>query len=125
MTGKNLTRGPRVARVIFRAHQELIQAELDQGWSALAIFERHREKLASISYRQFVRYANSLRRGKPRPEPSPPPAPEAVPPQPTEETSYARHQPPSPGRTFTHSGRLKEGDAERLLGPLAGKLGLK
>lgn len=55
-----------VARVVFRANQATIEDELNQGWTAKSIYERHADKLASkISYPQFARYVRALRPEKP------------------------------------------------------------
>jgi hypothetical protein len=35
-------------------------------WSALAIYERHKEELSTISYRQFLRYVSEWRPPKPK-----------------------------------------------------------
>jgi hypothetical protein len=54
-------KGPAVARVTFIRHQPVIEAEFRAGWSALAIYERHQDKLSTISYRQFLRYIAAWR----------------------------------------------------------------
>lgn len=45
-----------LSRVTFRANRETVRDELEQGWTAKAIFERHRDKLGTMSYRQFMRH---------------------------------------------------------------------
>jgi hypothetical protein len=55
-------RKPRgTARVAFRANLEIIRAELEQGWPARAIYDRHIATLDVMSYRQFARYVSALR----------------------------------------------------------------
>ncbi|MGI4943957.1 MAG: TraK family protein, partial [Janthinobacterium lividum] len=92
-SGERKVRG--TARVAFIAHLDTITAELGQGHTAQAIYERHQAKLGnSISYQQFARYVRQLRedgmvqsplsRSAPRPlspakPPPPPPAPEPKP----------------------------------------------
>src|SRR5271166_4478643 len=50
------------ARVAFIAHLDTITAELAQGYTALAVYQRHQAKLGgSISYQQFARYVRQLR----------------------------------------------------------------
>lgn len=41
----------------------VIRRELEQGWSAKAIFQRHADKLTAISYPQFLRYIHQLKSG--------------------------------------------------------------
>jgi hypothetical protein len=48
-----------LARVTFRANANVIRNELEQGWTAKAIFDRHHATLGTMSYRQFI--ATSLR----------------------------------------------------------------
>jgi Family of unknown function (DUF5338) len=62
-----------LARVEFRALQPTIETELNAGWTAKAIYERHAEKLTNISYPQFVRYCRRLREAS---QPATPPTPE-------------------------------------------------
>jgi hypothetical protein len=45
-----------LARVTFRANAAMIRTELEQGWTAKAIFERHHAKFGTMSYRQFLRH---------------------------------------------------------------------
>lgn len=52
-----------IARVSFRANLETIRAELDQGWPAKAVFDRHIAGLDVMSYRQFSRYVRQLKDG--------------------------------------------------------------
>jgi hypothetical protein len=54
-------KGPAIARVTFIRHQATIEKEFRDGWSALAIYERHKEELSTISYRQFLRYVSAWR----------------------------------------------------------------
>jgi hypothetical protein len=62
-------RGPAIARVTFRRHQAVVEQEFREGWSALAIYERHKDELSpTISYRQFLRYVSEWRPEKPKPE---------------------------------------------------------
>jgi hypothetical protein len=56
---KNPIRG--LARVAFRALQPTIETELNEGWTAKAIYTRHSEKLQAISYTQFARYCRQLK----------------------------------------------------------------
>jgi hypothetical protein len=61
-------RGPAIARVTFRRHQAVVEQEFREGWSALAIYERHKAELSpTISYRQFLRYVSVWRPEKPNP----------------------------------------------------------
>jgi hypothetical protein len=50
-----------MARVAFRALQPTIEAELKEGWTAKAIYNRHSDKLTTISYPQFARYCRLLK----------------------------------------------------------------
>ena len=52
-----------IARVSFRANLETIRTELDQGWPAKAVFDRHIAGLDVMSYRQFSRYVRQLKDG--------------------------------------------------------------
>jgi hypothetical protein len=54
-------KGPAIARVTFIRHQAVIEQEFREGWSALAIYERHKAELSTISYRQFLRYVSVWR----------------------------------------------------------------
>ena len=54
---------PGIARVAFIAHVAVIRSELEQGWSAKAIYQRHADKFTAISYPQFVRYVRQLKSG--------------------------------------------------------------
>ena len=110
------------ARVTFRAHIALVRTELDQGYTAKAIFDRHNTKLGSMSYRQFLRHIGREITGTssapPVPQAAPIPVP-ALPSKPTPATgnpSHARHE-PTARPTFVHDGRTKEGEPEKLFGP--------
>ena len=47
----------------------MVEQEFREGWSALAIYDRHKDELsATISYRQFLRYVSEWRPKKPKPE---------------------------------------------------------
>lgn len=87
--------GHAVARVAFTANRAMVKQALDEGWSARAIYELNREKLAGISYRHFLRYVNEMR-------PPPPAASRAVsapsspPPTTNQGTPDARHEPSQP-----------------------------
>ncbi len=59
-----------IARVSFRANLETIRAELDQGWPAKAVFDRHIAGLDVMSYRQFSRYVRQLKDGSDFEEPT-------------------------------------------------------
>jgi hypothetical protein len=50
-----------LARVTFRALQPTIETELAAGWTAKAIYDRHADKLTTISYTQFARYCRQLK----------------------------------------------------------------
>ena len=50
-----------LARVTFRALQPTIETELKAGWTAKAIYDRHSDKLTTISYPQFARYCRPLK----------------------------------------------------------------
>ncbi len=110
------------ARVTFRAHIALVRTELDQGHTAKAIFDRHKTKLGSMSYRQFLRHIEREITGtssapvvqQAAPVPVPPPPPNPIPA--TENPSHARHEPDA-RPTFVHDGRTKEGEPEKLFGP--------
>ncbi len=110
------------ARVTFRAHIALVRTELDQGHTAKAIYDRHKTKLGSMSYRQFLRHIGREITGTSRPSPvpqaadipDPPPPPKPVPA--TRNPSHARHEPDA-RPTFVHDGRTKEGEPEKLFGP--------
>jgi hypothetical protein len=54
-------KGHAVARVTFIRHRATIEAEFRDGWSALAIYERHKADFSTISYRQFLRYVSPWR----------------------------------------------------------------
>src|SRR5271166_5411381 len=107
------------ARVAFIAHLDTITAELAQGHTALAVYQRHQAKLGgAISYQQFARYVRQLRedgvvksplgrpaspppRSAPRatspPSPLPPaPKPQPAPVTPPEGSANARHEPARP-----------------------------
>jgi hypothetical protein len=43
-----------LARITLRANADTVRAELKEGWTARAIFERHHAKLGTMTYRQFV-----------------------------------------------------------------------
>ncbi len=129
-SGERKVRG--TARVAFIAHLDTITAELGQGHTAQAIYERHQAKLGnSISYQQFARYVRQLREdgvvqsplSRPAPRPSSPakssPAIEPKPQTTAELTtegppSHARHEPRA--RTFTFDGNPKQDDKSRLIG---------
>jgi len=107
-----------LARVVFRANLATIRIELDQGWTAKAIFERHHAKLGAMSYRQFCRYvADELDRAgpswaaQPAVEPARPPPPPCTSPQ---GSADAGHQ--QPPRSFEHDPVERPGDYERLFG---------
>lgn len=110
------------ARVTFRAHIALIRTELEQGHTAKSIYERHKTKLGSMSYRQLLRHIGreitGLSSVPPAPEvaTTPPPLTSSKPIPATETSPHARHE-PTAKRTFVHDGRTKEGEAERLFGP--------
>lgn len=132
-SGERKVRG--TARVAFIAHLDTITAELGQGHTAQAIYERHQVKLGnSISYQQFARYVRQLRedgmvqsplsRSAPRPLSPAKPPPPPLPPEPKPQTSaqltpegpppHARHEPRA--RTFTFDGNPKQDDKSRLIG---------
>ena len=139
MVEKSLTRTKRgIARVTFIAHLAVIRSELEQGWTAKAIYERHPDKLGAMSYPQFARYVRQLKEGaglgaaiKAVYSPAtgrfsdPPPA---EPSQDGPATShsqegpdaYAGQQPASsgrrPARTFRYDPQERPGDYERLFG---------
>jgi hypothetical protein len=131
------------ARVAFIAHLNTITAALEQGYTALAIYQRHQAKLGSaISYPQFARYVRHLREdgvvtpplGLPAAGPSPTervkgvpnqppfPSPKPAPPVTTaaksspaaEEPTHARHEPRP--RTFVYDGNPRQDDKARLIG---------
>ena len=98
-------KGPVVARVTFIRHQAMLEKEFREGWSALAIYERHKEELSTISYRQFLRYAAAWRAAPPaQPQPrqrrsvaSPPPSTRkpVVEPPPEEDDEFQSTPPPT------------------------------
>ena len=120
-----------LARVTFRANAAMIRTELEQGWTAKAIFERHHAKLGTMSYRQFLRHiaqelgpdvGRSLVARSPPPRGDPTPAlpaaaepPAAIAPSPSPQgKDRAGHQPPSRG--FNHDPLERPDDRRRLLG---------
>jgi len=119
-----------LARVTFRANAAMIRTELEQGWTAKAIFERHHAKLGTMSYRQFLRHIaqelgpdvgrSLVARGPPRRGEPPPPLPSAAEPPPAapspspQGTDRAGHQPASRG--FNHDPIERPDDRRRLLG---------
>ena len=110
------------ARVTFRAHIALVRTELDQGYTAKAIFDRHNAKLGSMSYRQFLRHIGREITGTssaplvPQAAPVPISPPPAKPIPATRNPPHAGHE-PAARPTFVHDGRTKEGEAEKLFGP--------
>ncbi len=133
LSGERKVRG--TARVAFIAHLDTITAELGQGHTAQAIYERHQTKLGnSISYQQFARYVRQLRedgvvqspfsRSVPRPSSPAKPLPPSPALEPKPQTSaqlttegpplHARHEPRV--RTFTFDGNPKQDDKSRLIG---------
>lgn len=55
-----------LARVTFITNLDLIRRELEQGWTAQAIYDRHPELFGgAISYAHFARYAAQVRGGLP------------------------------------------------------------
>jgi hypothetical protein len=121
-----------LARVTFRANAAMIRTELEQGWTAKAIFERHHAKLGTMSYRQFLRHiaqelgpdvGRSLvaRSPPPRGDPPPPPLPAAADPpaaaapSPSPQGQHrAGHEPANRG--FNHDPLERPDDRRRLLG---------
>ncbi len=115
---------PGTARVAFIAHLDTIKAELEQGYTAQAIYKRHEAKLAgSISYPQFTRYARQLREDgvappvgrAARPASRALPVALPAPPPPEKGSSDARHEPAAP-RTFTYDGNPSAADDELIFG---------
>jgi hypothetical protein len=116
-----------LARVTFRANADTVRAELEQGWTARAIFLRHHAKLGTMSYRQFVRHivqelghdfrpSAKARSAPPGDPPAPPLAPRVIPeasPLPSQGFPSAGHQ---PSRTFNYDPIERPGDRRRLLG---------
>ena len=108
------------ARVTFRAHIALVRTELDQGHTAKAIFDRHKTKLGSMSYRQFLRHIGREIIGTSRPSPAPQaaaipdPSPLPKPIPATGNPPHARHEPAKP-RTFEHDGNPRQDDEDRLI----------
>jgi hypothetical protein len=119
------TRG--LARVTFRANADTIRTELEQGWTAKAIFERHNARLGIMSYRQFLRHIlqelgpdvgrSAMARSPPHRDPQPPPLPSVAEPEvpslPSQGSSRAGHH---PNRTFNHDPIERPDDRRRLLG---------
>lgn len=128
-----------IARVTFIAHLAVIRTELEQGWTAKAIYERHPDKLGAMSYPQFARYVRQLKEGAglgtaikavyspatgrfsdpPRSEPSQDGP--ATPHSQEGPDAHAGQQPASdtgrrPARTFRHDPQERPGDYERLFG---------
>lgn len=97
-----------VARVTFTANRELVRKAVEEGWSAKAIYEQNQPKLASISYRQFVRYVNEMRNLSPAPDTSGPPQPQRIP--------DVRPPQPADARTFNHDQEIKQSARDRILG---------
>jgi hypothetical protein len=59
----------------------VIEQEFRDGWSALAIYERHKDELSpTISYRHFLRYVAEWRPEKPKLERKAKVAAESTPP---------------------------------------------
>lgn len=124
---------PGTARVAFIAHLDTIKAELEQGYTAQAIYERHKARLATaISYPQFTRYVRQLRddgvtppvgrrSGPMTPVTPAPPAKEAgsAPTLPVKGSADARHQPAHP-RTFVYDGNPSPDD-DALIRPAVRK----
>jgi hypothetical protein len=119
-----------LARVTFRANAAMIRTELEQGWTAKAIFERHHAKLGTMSYRQFLRHiaqelgpdvGRSLVARSSPPRGDPPPAlpaadpPAAAAPSPSPQGKH-RAGPQSPSRGFNHDPLERPDDRRRLLG---------
>lgn len=109
------------ARVAFIAQLDAITAELKQGYTAQAIYDRHAAKLGGvISYPQFARYVRQLReQGVVPPLWGPsspaqhPPAPAAAAPSPIPEPAPT----PARSRTFDYDPVVRPEDEERLIGP--------
>jgi hypothetical protein len=70
-----------------------------EGWSALAIYERHKEELTTISYRQFLRYVAAWR-------------PPSLVPRDASKTSRAAPSPATRTHTPTNPVRQQPLDAE-------------
>jgi hypothetical protein len=123
------------ARVTVIAHLAVIRTELEQGWTAKAIYDRHADKLAVMSYPQFARYVRQLKDGSGLGEAikavySPaagrfinPSAPESGRSGQPQEESHAHAGQQSAAdagggtpRTFKHDPQERPGDYERLFG---------
>jgi hypothetical protein len=112
-----------LARVTFRANADMVRDELEQGWTAKAIFERHRDKLGTMSYRQFMRHillelGPDVGRAAVARSPSPhdPPTPVLAPAVMTEASPLPPRTEYQPRRTFNHDPIERPGDRRRLLG---------
>jgi hypothetical protein len=116
-----------LARVAFRAKADTVRTELEQGWTAKAIFDRHQLEFGIMSYRQFMRHiaqelghdfrpSAAARGGPPADPPAPPLAPAVIPEAsllPPQVFPGARHQ---PSRTFNYDPIERPDDRRRLLG---------
>jgi hypothetical protein len=101
----------------------MVRNELEQGWTAKTIFERHRDKLGTTSYRQFLRHillelGPDVGRAAMARSPSPrdPPNPTLVPAVMTEASPLPPRTEYRPGRTCNHDPIERPGDRRRLLG---------